>query len=448
MAGIPSVIISNFTFDSCYSYLSVCTDAEHPTLSTGSTTALSALSPASSNGTATNGFLSPHSPSSPQSYAEQPEPPIPAAILKPQVDQAIADYANASLLLRLPGCIPLPSFDLDVPLPADRWTDLASHSFKPEIMNLLARNTADVPCCSFSGSQPNGQNFGTRKRKRKVVDVPLIARTLAKDVYTDEARSRILAGVGVPSHLHNAEETKILVVSFGGQSIPRPRSAPPSPARSLVRSPNSDMSRTESADSQTSRASSQTSASSPTETVQWAKSFQSNGSLSVPLVNEQGGTDQTRPHAPRLQRLMTQNHLYLPGAPPALHQPVPPPNASLLTRQLEKLKTEAIDDCQRTESAQSPEAIDSNDNSQEIAPEGDESDSLLPDGWIAIVCGLSGKEKDDTLPDGFYAAPRDVYMPDLTAVCDVLLGKLGYGTCSETVSTQTPFLYGKALLQA
>jgi hypothetical protein len=57
---------------------------------------------------------------------------------------------------------------------------------------------------------------------------------------------------------------------------------------------------------------------------------------------------------------------------------------------------------------------------------------LLPDEtWIAIVCGVSREQwntsegdEDDGLPDGFYVAPKDVYMPDLTVVADVLLGKL------------------------
>jgi hypothetical protein len=65
---------------------------------------------------------------------------------------------------------------------------------------------------------------------------------------------------------------------------------------------------------------------------------------------------------------------------------------------------------------------------------------MLPDAsWIAIVCGVADShewrirrhdvgaasgEGDDDLPEGFYIAPRDVYMPDLMAVGDVLLGKL------------------------
>ena len=62
--------------------------------------------------------------------------------------------------------------------------------------------------------------------------------------------------------------------------------------------------------------------------------------------------------------------------------------------------------------------------------EEDEGARLLPDSsWIAIVCGVSKEQwndldSDSELPDGFFVAPRDVYMPDLTAIADVLLGKL------------------------
>lgn len=51
---------------------------------------------------------------------------------------------------------------------------------------------------------------------------------------------------------------------------------------------------------------------------------------------------------------------------------------------------------------------------------------LLPEGWIAVVCGASKEQGEDAkqLPEGFYIAPKDVYMPDLIAAADVLLGKL------------------------
>ena len=34
------------------------------------------------------------------------------------------------------------------------------------------------------------------------------------------------------------------------------------------------------------------------------------------------------------------------------------------------------------------------------------------------------REDGEELPENFFVAPKDVYMPDLTAVADVLLGKL------------------------
>lgn len=73
---------------------------------------------------------------------------------------------------------------------------------------------------------------------------------------------------------------------------------------------------------------------------------------------------------------------------------------------------------------------------------------LLPDdSWIAVVCGVSKEAwntqdgEDDGLPDGFYVAPKDVYMPDLTAVADVLLGKLvsSIGLANPQVTTDCHF---------
>ncbi|KAJ3567854.1 hypothetical protein NP233_g6085 [Leucocoprinus birnbaumii] len=72
---------------------------------------------------------------------------------------------------------------------------------------------------------------------------------------------------------------------------------------------------------------------------------------------------------------------------------------------------------------------------------------LLPDeSWIAVICGVSKEQwnaenEEGGLPEGFYVAPRDVYMPDLIAVGNVVLGKLGYGMTSECVDACTPFVY-------
>lgn len=62
----------------------------------------------------------------------------------------------------------------------------------------------------------------------------------------------------------------------------------------------------------------------------------------------------------------------------------------------------------------------------------------LPPGWICIVCAAPDSV---VMPDGFYRAAKDAYVPDLTNACDVLLGKLGYGTCSECIGHSTPFVY-------
>ncbi|RUP47559.1 hypothetical protein BC936DRAFT_145589 [Jimgerdemannia flammicorona] len=62
----------------------------------------------------------------------------------------------------------------------------------------------------------------------------------------------------------------------------------------------------------------------------------------------------------------------------------------------------------------------------------------LPPGWICIVCGAPDYGE---LPPRFYRASRDAYVPDLVNACDVVLGKLGYGTCSECIGHARPFIY-------
>jgi hypothetical protein len=83
---------------------------------------------------------------------------------------------------------------------------------------------------------------------------------------------------------------------------------------------------------------------------------------------------------------------------------------------------------------------------------------LPPEDWIAVVCGASKAQDEDAedLPEGFYIAPKDVYMPDLTAVADVLLRKLvgsphthicvfndSQLSCRDTeaLDSRTPFVY-------
>ncbi|GAA6054431.1 hypothetical protein JCM3770_007213 [Rhodotorula araucariae] len=270
-AGLPSIIISNFTFDSCYSYLS------HPTLA------------------------------SLELGAEEPEPALDPSVLDPLVDQTIADYSCASLLLRLPGVIPIPAFDTDVPMPSGCWVNDDRTAFTPEIEALLSRPTSSIPSAA---------------QGRTVIDVPLIVRAPSPDANTPAFRAALLSSMGVPDFLL---PSKILLVSFGGQAIPRPRSRPPTP-------------------------------------------------LSSPLRRSTSATSTATLGPPRDER------------------------------------REA---------------------------------GLLPPGWIAIVTGLSGGDNAirDDLPYGFFASEKDVYVPDLTWIADCVLGKLGYGTCSETLSCRTPFIY-------
>lgn len=432
VAGIPSIIISNFTFDSCYSYLSVPAQAEHASLpaspiSSTSTSASASLSDltaivSDSDSDATRVALASLDLNEDKNVPEQP---IAAEILDPLVNQTIRDYANASLLLRLPGSIPIPAFDLDVPLPAPLWTDLKSHSFNEPIMDLLARDPSQIPCNSSNGivqlshDDSEGRTT-TKRRRRKAVQVPLITRPVSEDIYTKEAREKLLTSLGVPTSQQDPTTTRILVVSFGGQSIPRPSSHPPSP----VARPSNGFS--EGSGGHTNG----TSTPASTSPV-----FEKNGALSPPMQlsfsNEKrlyGGLG-SDPRSSGMQRVMTEEHLYLPGAPPTLHQ-----NHRRM-RSGAKGHTRKIS---LTGSTVFPPATPSPTSTEHPVPPQDHTstldyevevndenvDQLLPPGWIAIVCGLSSKDLEEELPPNFYAAPRDCYLPDLTATCDVLLGKL------------------------
>lgn len=235
-------------------------------------------------------------------------------------------------------------------MPASRWMNEERTGFTEEILAVLARDPeVDV----------KGKTFG--QRRRRIVDVPLIARPLSKDVHSFDFRKRILARLGVPEEQY---QNKILLVSFGGQTIPKPVTS----------------------------------------------SSLTNGHRSI---------------------------------------------------------------------------------------------GLLPEGWIAIVCGLgvsSNASLRNDLPANFYAAnvnvllqegdeEVEIYVPDLTAMADVVLGKLvrvvlstlpfvhrfispfrssfsslflefvngfvrnvttdividiqGFGTCSETITASTPLVYGE-----
>lgn len=65
-------------------------------------------------------------------------------------------------------------------------------------------------------------------------------------------------------------------------------------------------------------------------------------------------------------------------------------------------------------------------------------DEMLPPGWVCVV--LMGEHL--VLPSRrFIGLPQAVYVPDILAAAHVMLGKLGYGTCSECLATGTPLLW-------
>ncbi|KAH8928421.1 hypothetical protein BT69DRAFT_1257396 [Atractiella rhizophila] len=317
LASIPSSIVSNFTFDPVYSYLS-----------------------------------------SPSSSKLPEDQTIPSSELFPLVSLVTSDYACASLLLRLPGVIPLPSFDksdagVDL-LDATTWVDLEKGSFTKEVERLLV------------DPEPGEKSMAKGKRKsQKIVDVPLIFRPISSFVKNSPETFKItfLTSLGVPNSLHNHN---ILLVSFGGQSIPKPRSQTSTPRVSPRSSPRHSM-------------------------------------LVTPAKN---------------------NTLPLPPSPNSGALPLPSPALPFPTKILNE----------------EPEAM-----TLEHGEDGKSSSTLLPDGWIALICGLGPKAVKEVkmeLPERFFVIEdKDVYVPDLTKISDVVLGKLGYGTCSETLSTRTPFIF-------
>jgi hypothetical protein len=142
------------------------------------------------------------------------------------------------------------------------------------------------------------------------------------------------------------------------------------------------------------------------------------------------------------RRLATSSHILIPGAPPAsknLRTPslsthpklgddtnlpdmcvIPPtPRPDAATNSL--LSSTHVSD---------PSPLPEVQISGESLAAEDTQIGLLPDeSWIAIICGVSKEQwnaenEESGLPEGFYIAPRDVYMPDLIAIGDVVLGKL------------------------
>ncbi|KAF9466587.1 transmembrane amino acid transporter protein-domain-containing protein [Collybia nuda] len=403
-AGIPSILITNFTFDSVYSYLSTdVIDTPYPKEQ-------SQLAPNSS-------------PTVQHQFAElAPDIPVSPSDLEPLVEQIHQGYRCAELLLLLPGNIPIPSFCVNPPLPSRDWVNVQSNMFHPNVIRLL---TEDPSLCQLHPSIPfdNPSSFPQTKKPRSIISTPLIVRSpkQAPSVYTPEGRSRLLASIGVPIDLHDPERTKILVVSFGGQVFRKP-SRSRSQSRNSSREPSPDLLPKETA----------------TETVNgfgisrliFLKSaYIHDLKLSLLKIRQPSFPSVTPP------RLSTPSHLWIPGAPPA-SKPVAVP-------------TSPVDFNVPSLATIPPTPNESGYFDLDKIPNEFREPQLLPDpSWIAIVCGVSkdqwdegGDNEDSGLPEDFFVAPKDIYMPDLTAMSDVLLGKLGYGTVSECVDSCTPFVY-------
>ncbi|THU76168.1 hypothetical protein K435DRAFT_974530 [Dendrothele bispora CBS 962.96] len=490
-AGIPSVLITNFTFDSVYSYLSTTFVDEHQ---------------------AVNNKL--HSPSAQHNRESaltdlMVDVPIPSSVLKPLVSQMHQGYRCADLLLLLPGQIPIPSFTSEpcTSLPSYEWVDLKTKRFETDVIEHL-----NQPCSASTLLPhipfPANTRLSKKPLERRILQAPLIVRppSTSPSPYTSEGRAKLLTFIGVPEHLHDPETTKILIVSFGGQIFRKP-----SRSRNGSRAGSRTHSRSRSKDTNPYKKSQ-----SPVDdqgvglglglssVTSFGSISSSSSSLSVddPATKELSTstelTDhrQINPQPPTSPRLTTSSHIWIPGAPPVSRHASPllytktnpqSPRTSVigsgLGKEMPTLRTipptpmieleymsldaaaEALDNLHvngEQDSSDSQTQVHTLDPCQ-CSPEELKKDlgeyfdlpRLLPDdSWIVVVCGVSkeqwehssndhhyGEDSDNDLPDNFYIAPLNVYMPDLLAISDVLLGKLGYGTVSECVDSQTPFVY-------
>ncbi|KAK0480195.1 hypothetical protein IW261DRAFT_1476648 [Armillaria novae-zelandiae] len=392
-AGVPSILITNFSFDSVYSYLATTFTDQSLTLQPSRVDTL------------------------------VPDIPVPAAELMPLVEQIHSGYRCADLLLQLPGNIPIPSFSFEPSLPASSWVNTQHNRFYPSIVAKLSRHCASLdlyPSIPF----PPSTRLAGKRIPRIVKPAPLLVRppSTSPSVYTPEGRSHLLSSIGVPSELHDPVATKVLIVSFGGQVFRTPsRQGSRSPSRPHSRQPSA-------ADLYNPVQGLGISSVNLPPSYPGGSDLQL-GAISVDSPSANGsGREFGSVASPRLA---TSSHIWIPGAPPA-----------------SKISGSPL--VSRTPSTNFPSfnTIPSTPIEQfaEFAVEDETESQLLPDSsWIAIVCGVTKdqweSQGDSELPEGFYVAPRDVYMPDLTAAADALLGKLGYGTVSECVDSATPFVY-------
>ena len=522
-ASIPSILITNFTFDAVYSYLAT------PLLDAPTQPLIGTLSPSpSSSSTTTSDQLFPNE-------------PIPADILAPLVSQLHDGYQHADLLLRLPAHIPIPSFLSHPPLPSSDWVDSVSNRFYPSIeshqLSLVDLDILLLPPKPF----PN--NFIV---PRSVRSAPLLVRPPSPDIYTSHGRTEFLLRTGLP----NFEGMKILVVSFGGQAFKRPGTSrtnsrvqsrfPSQEALALTADFEASADNKKPSGKRTSRDCSRTMSPSLDKWVLKPKNMNVPVPLDLNAIDRDLGahiksksldpakryrfgsqdhfdenqassdvdngisqlesdhelSDLTLPpgntavapasvfanQTKRRHTLPRRRHynydlglrgwlamtsrLFVPGALPATKSAQTTPQSASLKKSHGKHSNlevgevpkmcvipptprsngsgDIISDNEDTILTSPTSSYSDSEISQTASPltsahssdtanteiEGQDGVGLLPDkNWIAVICGVSKEQwdaenEDDGLPEGFYVAPKDVYMPDLVAVSDVVLGKL------------------------
>ncbi|KAG6856509.1 hypothetical protein H0H87_003702 [Tephrocybe sp. NHM501043] len=333
-----------------------------------------------------------------------PDIPVPSSEIDPLVAQIHEGYRCADLLLLLPGCIPIPSFSIYPPLPAPSWVDPYTNSFTSDIIDSLSQHPPPHGLHPSLSLQTSPSSPSRCNSFRSVIAAPLIVRPPSTTLspYTPEGRAYLLSTIGVPPEYHDHTHTKVLIVSFGGQ---------------IFRAPSRSSSRSQSRS---------TTPSSPSPTIPPSppSPFIADMSVVSPLATYQSLAPCTgTPLSPIISsppRLATPHHIWIPGAPPTSKPHTTPTPSTFDIPELATIPP-TPDPLQMSFDVTPPPRLDEEDLFDA---------RLLPDeSWIAIVCGASTdkwSEEDKTagLPEGFYVAPRDVYMPDLTAVGDVLLGKL------------------------
>lgn len=385
--GLPSVLITNFTFDSVFSYLS---------------TSLV-------DGTVANQTSSP--------LTAQPLPPdvaIPMSELAPLVEEVWEGYRCADLLLRLPGAIPIPSFFASPMLPSTEWVDPGTKAFTPEVIAHLLENPSKH---TLLPQIPFPREYPPKGVPRLVLNAPLLVRPPHPAIYTAEGRNHLLETIGVPARTRHARDTKILIVSFGGQVFHMPQTPSrshsrsssypvtphghpvlaPSNAPNVAGNSNGDVKAVVPIDVRKgvealSQALQENLATPPRRIGDTPSQIIVHGSRSQPILNVPGAPPANIPSSPTGSTIPTF---------PTFSSMVIPPTPQLEHTTFLSSSTE----CMLEDGA-----------------------TALPDEtWIAIVCGVPKgwtSEDGNELPENFFVAPKDVYMPDLTAVADVLLGKL------------------------